>query len=548
MSADDFSKYRELFVQEASELVRNLNNSLLALEQNPSDRDQLDSAFRAAHTLKGMAATMGYDQFSDVCKAVEELFDGTRKGERALTEEIATFLFGLFDTLEQMINDDKHTVDLNQILNSLQRLMNGTAEIENSVRNMLAADNATIGDQSANGLRAMPQTQTKTQTIRVRMDDLDSLVDLVGEIMIARMRLKKVLPLSNDDELRQLLRSFDRLINSLQNQTMKIRLVPIEQIFERFPRMIRDLCVEQGKEIKLEMEGTGIELDRTVLDGITDPLLHILRNAVDHAIETPSERLSAGKPRAGTIRLRAERSGDKVLIEVSDDGRGIELEKVKLRALEKHLISKQDAEKISEEDVIALLGHPGLSTTQTVTDMSGRGVGINVVISKIESFDGTVKIRTKRNVGTTFTLTLPMSLAIIGGLLVKVGSEKYIVPISTVIATVQVDPSEIRTVHDKPAMMFRNQIVSLANASELLKVHGDSGPSQMSADKLTVVIIDKAGKPLGLVVDSFESKQDIVLKHIDRIGYSSSAVPTDATILSDGRVALILDPAHLRET
>jgi two-component system chemotaxis sensor kinase CheA len=391
------------------------------------------------------------------------------------------------------------------------------------------------------------QLQAKTQTIRVNMDDLDSLVDLVGEIMISRMRLVQVLPDVAGDDLRQVLRTLERLVIALQGQTMKIRLVPIELVFDRFPRMVRDLASNQQKEVKLEMEGTGIELDRTVLDAISDPLLHMLRNAVDHALELPSEREAAGKPRQGKIMLRASRNGDKVSIEVSDDGRGIDLDKVKAKALDKKLITAQEAEKMTEDEVIGLLGHPGLSTASKVTDISGRGVGLNVVISKVESVGGSFKIKTKKGQGTTFVLTIPLSLAIIRGLLVSVGLEKYIVPISSVLATIQIDPSEVKSVHRKPVMMFRGQVVSLVRASALLGVSDKVGKTRAS-EMLTVVVMDKGGKPLGLVVDSFESKQDVVLKHIDKIGYpQSSTVPSDATILPDGKVALILDPLQIVE-
>jgi two-component system chemotaxis sensor kinase CheA len=326
---------------------------------------------------------------------------------------------------------------------------------------------------------------------------------------------------------------------------MKIRLVPIEQIFDRFPRMVRDIAASQGKEIKLEMEGIGIELDRTVLDAITDPLLHILRNSVDHGIELPPERESMGKPRHGTIKLKASRLGDKVSIEVSDNGKGIDLEKVKEKAIEKRLITRQEAEAMTTEDVVDLLGSPGLSTAQKVTDISGRGVGVNVVIDKIESVGGTVRIKTEKGKGTTFALTIPLSLAIIGGLLVRIENEKYIIPLSGVLSTIQLDQSEVKKIHDKPIMMFRDQVVPLVYGTEVLRVTQTLSKELGADEKIAVIVVEKGGKPVGLVVDSFESRQDIVLKHIDKIGYNSANVPTDATILSDGKVALILDSTQL---
>jgi two-component system chemotaxis sensor kinase CheA len=552
--SDDFSKYREMFVQEAVEHVQNLNNAMLQLEQKPDSKEYLDSAFRAAHTLKGMAATMGYEQIRQVCKAIEELFDKLRKGEGCLTPSIADFLFKSFDLLDKMVNDEKKVINIEEFMQEFQK----AASVNAGRKPDLPQPDDAVAAAAANGIvmsaaeqartleAGNAQSHAKTQTIRVKMEDLDSLVDLVGEIMIAKMRLDQVLSDSKQaGKSRQVLRNLERLISNLQNHTMKIRLVPIEQIFDRFPRMVRDLSASQGKEVRLEMEGTGIELDRTVLDAITDPLLHSLRNAVDHGIEPPEEREKMGKPRLGTIRLKASRLGDKVSIEVSDDGRGIDLEKVKERAIANRLINRQEAEEMTAEDIVDLLGSPGLSTAQQVTDVSGRGVGVNVVINKIESVGGTVRIKTEKNRGTTFTMTIPMSLAIIGGLLVRIGNEKYVIPISSVLSTILVDQDELRKIHDKPIMMFRGQVVPLVYGAEILNVPQKPTPS--ANGKMTVIMIEKNGKPLGLVVDSFESKQDVVLKHIDRIGYNSSNVPTDATILSDGKVALIIDLAQLEE-
>jgi two-component system chemotaxis sensor kinase CheA len=585
--SDGFSKYRDIFMQESNEHIQGLNQALLQLEQNPESKEHLDSAFRAAHTLKGMAATMGYEQIRQVCKAIEELFDRLRKADGLLTPRIADFLFSSFDVLDKMVNDEKKVIDVAEFMSEFQKVVASDEtrkpsdlllldsepfeKNEKAVLNAMAViregSNPAIYDDIKNSVEeslaaprsfsALPiaetstQTRVNTSTIRVKMDDLDSLVDLVGEIMIAKMRLGQVLLDSQGEKPSQVLRNLERLISSLQNQIMKIRMVPIEQIFDRFPRMVRDLSASLGKEVKMEMEGTGIELDRTVLDSITDPLLHMLRNAVDHGMELPEDREKLDKPRSGTIRLKASRVGDKISIEVYDDGRGIDLDRLKEKAIEKNIITRQDAEDMSPEQIIDLLGAPGLSTAQQVTDISGRGVGVNVVIEKIKSVGGTVRIKTEKDIGTTFTMTIPLSLAIIGGLLVSIGREKYIVPISSVLSTIQIEQDEIKRIHGKPIMMFRSQVVPLVHAADILGVPKVLFSPVASAaggtdEKLTVILMEKAGRPLGLIVDSFESKHDVVLKHIDRIGYgSSSNVPSDATILSDGKVALILDPAQL---
>ncbi len=595
MSGNDLSKYRDMFVQEANEHIQNLNQALLQLEQNPENKECLDSAFRSAHTLKGMAATMGYEQIRQICRAIEDLFDKFRNGQLRLMSQSTDFFFYSFDLLEKMVNDEKCSVDLIKFTEEFAKVAEAESDKTESKQNLppdaaltLTSGQTTSNNQESihqndqqydqrpespaaqsadNNFATQPSFQSSTnyggrldtsahintQSVKVRMEDLDSLVDLVGEIMIARMRLEQVVLDSNLKEYKQELRNLERLINALQNHTMKIRLVPIQQIFDRFPRMVRDISADQGKEVRLEMEGTGIELDRTVLDAITDPLLHILRNAVDHGIEMPKDREALGKPGSGTIKLKAHRVGDKVSIEVSDDGRGIDLDKVKEKAVEKGIISRQDADAMSSEQIMDLLGTSGLSTAQKVTDISGRGVGVNVVIDKIKSVGGTVKIRTEKNLGTTFSLTIPLSLAIIGGLLVKVGSEKYVIPLSDVLATIQVDQNQVKTIQGRPVIIFRSKVIPLVHAADVLQTQ--KSPAQINTDnstsdntnKLTVIVAEKAGKPIGMIVDSFESKQDIVIKHIDKTGYDlSSNVPSDATILSDGKVALILDLMQLQ--
>lgn len=580
---DDNSAYRDLFVQEANEHVQNLNQSLLKLEEEPGNREYLDAAFRSAHTLKGMAATMGYDQIKQLCKAVEELFDGFRKGERALTSAVASYLFKCFDAMQQMVSDEGFKIDIGQYLAELQKASEasqggGSYDDNNGSKDAPAAEDAAFLQQPQEGQEqaaatavtaAVPQQHQQQQqqqhavlpqTIRVRMQDLDSLVDLVGELLIAKMRLEQMMlgsaTTAADNRVRHTFMSLGRLVSDLQYQTMKLRLVPVEQIFNRFPRMIRDISASQGKNVKLEMDGLGIELDRTVLDAITDPLLHMLRNAVDHGQEAPDEREKAGKPRTGTIKLAASKVGDRVMITVEDDGRGIDVERLKAKAVEKRLITREEADTMSEEDALSLIGTPGLSTAKQVTDISGRGVGMDVVFSQIEAVGGQVKIETKKGQGTRFTLMIPLSLAIIGGLLITIGNEKYVLPLSSVISTMRVDVKDIKIVHGREVIMFRGQVVPLARTGQALGIPqrgSQDQQQQASLEYLTVVIVNKNGRPYGLIVDAFESKQEIVVKRLDTSSTSasssssssSSSVSSEATILGDGKVALILDPARL---
>lgn len=510
------SSYREMYVSEALEHVETVNETLLKLEEEPEKREYLDLIFRSAHTVKGMSATMGYDDTRELCKNIENIFDNIRKGQAKLTPNLASALFKCIDLLREMIADEKKKIDLKPFLQMLEK----PDEIQHT-----ATETAT--------------NNTKSPTIRVKMTDLDSLVNLVGELVISKMRLEQTLS-KNSDESHQVMMELDRLVTDLQYQSMKLRLVPVDQVFSRFTRLVRDTSAALGKQVNLVMESSGIELDRTVLDAITDPLLHILRNCVDHGLEPPQERTDSGKSTTGIIRLTAYGVGDQVAIKIEDDGRGINLDRIKTKAIEKGLLTEDQAMKISDEETINLLGTPGLSTAKEVTDVSGRGVGMDVVITQVEQVGGNVKITTQQGKGTTMILTIPLSVSIIGGLLINVSGDKYVLPLSSISTTVVVEPEQIKSIHGQETIVLRDQVVPLIRVATILGIEQNS----TSSEKITVVIVDKGGKPYGLVVDSYDRKQEIVIKRLGNEAHSSDLF-TNATILGDGSVALILDPALL---
>ncbi|MDC8452471.1 MAG: chemotaxis protein CheA [Candidatus Nitrosotalea sp.] len=516
------SKYREMFVQEALEHVESLNQHLLKLEEEPNVREHVDVLFRSAHTIKGMAATMSYDQIREICKTIEEIFDKFRKGEETITTELGNVIFYGIDLLKQLIHDETKIINLDEFLNYVKN----------------PSDLKQNHDESETTLTS----QVKSPTVRVKMHDLDSLVNLVGEMMISKMRLEQILHTHDSDEGREILMTLGRLITDIQYQTMKIRLVPIDQVFNRFSRMIRDVSTSLGKEVKLDVDDSGIELDRTVLDAITDPLLHMLRNAVDHGLETPSERREKGKTETGTIRLRASRMGDRVEIYVEDDGRGIDLEAIKTKALEKQIMTAEEIAHMSDEEIVGLIGTPGLSTAKTVTDISGRGVGMDVVMTQVKNVGGQVKILTTKGSGTSIVLTIPMSLAIIGGLLVNIAHQKYVLPLSSISTTITVDKNEIKNVHGKEMITLRDKVVPIIRASKLLGLV--STIDETSNSQINIVVVDKDGKSYGLIVDSLEREQEVVIKRLEGLSNSSNAF-SDATILPDGKVALILEPSLL---
>lgn len=505
-----------MYVSEALEHVETVNETLLKLEEEPEKREYLDLIFRSAHTVKGMSATMGYTETRELCKNIENIFDNIRKGQDKLTPNLASALFKCIDLLREMIADETKKVDLTPYLQMLEK----PDEVQHT-----ATEAAT--------------NNTKSPTIRVKMVDLDSLVNLVGELVISKMRLEQTLSKSTD-ESHQVMMELDRLVTDLQYQSMKLRLVPIDQIFSRFTRLVRDTSASLGKQVNLVMESSGIELDRTVLDAITDPLLHILRNCVDHGLEPPQERTESGKSTTGTIRLTAYGVGDRVAIKIEDDGRGINFDRLKAKAVEKGLLTEEQAMKMSEEEAINLLGTPGLSTAKEVTDVSGRGVGMDVVITQVEQVGGNVKITTQKGKGTTLVLTIPLSVSIIGGLLINVSGDKYVLPLSSISTTVIVDPTQIKSIHGQETIVLREQVVPLVRVAQLLGIE----QNHTQSENITVVIVDKGGKPYGLVVDSYDKKQEIVIKRLANEAHSSD-IFTNATILGDGSVALILDPALL---
>ena len=516
------SKYRELFVQEALEHVENLNTHLLKYEEEPNVREHVDVLFRSAHTLKGMAATMQYDQIREICKSIEDVFDKFRRGQETMTSELGNVLFLGVDHLRLLVNDEAKKVDLNEFLNYMKNPQDlKTTSLERD--------------------HDSPQ-QTKSPTVRVKMQDLDSLINLVGEMVISKMQLDRIIHSHDSEEGREILMNLGRLLADLQYETMKIRLVPIDQIFNRFSRMVRDVSTSLGKEVKLELEGRGIELDRTVLDAITEPLLHMLRNAVDHGLETPSFRRSVGKPEAGTIQLTATRVGDRVEIQVTDDGRGIDFDTLKKKAIEKNIVSEKEVKNMSNEEIIKLIGTPGLSTAKEITDLSGRGVGMDVVLTQVKNVGGHVKITTKKGGGTNIILSIPMSLAIIGGLLVNISNQKYVLPLSSISTTITIGTNEIRNVHGKEMITLREKVVPIIRASRVLGL--ESKCDEPEDKQVNIVVVDKDGKSYGLVVDSLEKEQEVVIKHLDGLLNSLSSF-SDATILPDGKVALILEPSLL---
>jgi len=381
------------------------------------------------------------------------------------------------------------------------------------------------------------------QSVRVDIDKLDTLLNLVGELVINKTRLEQIGITHKLADLVDTIEQMDRVTSDLQAVVMKVRMVPIGQVFNRFPRMVRDLSRDLGKEVNFIIQGEETELDRTVIDEIGDPLVHLLRNAIDHGIEHPEERRSKGKNPVGEIRLVARHEGNNVIIIVEDDGAGINPDIIKAKAVEKGIISQTDADKMDQTEAIRLVFFPGFSTAKTVTDVSGRGVGMDAVKTKIESLGGMIDVETKVNSGSRFKIRLPLTLAIIQALLVDVCQEIYAIPLGSIDSTINITPSDIKTIQNQEVILLRGQIIPIVR---LAKVLNSPESCHTEQSELFVVIVHMGEHKAGVVVDTLIGQQEIVIKSVGKL-LAGIKVIAGATILGNGQVALILDVGSLMQ-
>lgn len=381
------------------------------------------------------------------------------------------------------------------------------------------------------------------QSVRVDIDKLDTLLNLVGELVINKTRLEQIGLTHRLTDLVETIEQMDRVTTDLQAVVMKVRMVPVGQVFNRFPRMVRDLSRDLNKEVNLIIQGEETELDRTVIDEIGDPLVHLLRNAIDHGVESPSDRQAKGKNPVGEIRLIARHEGNNVIIVVEDDGKGINPDIIKAKAVQKGVITQAEADKMDAAEAVRLVFAAGFSTAETVTDVSGRGVGMDAVKTKIESLGGMVDVETKVNEGSKFKIRLPLTLAIIQALLVKVCEEIYAIPLGSIDSTINIKPADIKTIQSQEVILLRGQIIPIVRLANVLGVPGNSDEIQ---DDLFVVIVHLGEHRAGIIVDTLIGQQEIVIKSLGKL-LAGIKVIAGATILGNGQVALILDVGSLMQ-
>jgi len=518
--SEDLSKYKDTFLSEAKEYISLMEKSLLKLEKKPGKAEFLSAIFRAAHSLKSMAATMDYLQMSNLCHAIENVLDAI-KNKKIKPDKCVDVLFECFDNLQSSLKEiaaDAEELDTDQLVQKLQMLITQKEAVTNSADKSVPAEAAKVG------------------SIEVKVERLDVLMNLAEELLINRMRLDSVKEKLQNPELSAAVDTLGRLVSDLQYNVMQSRLVPIGFVFNRFPRMVRDLAKEQKKEVSLEMQGSDIELDRAVIDEIAESMVHLLRNAVDHGMETPEARKKAGKPAQGTIRITAERTKSFAIIKVSDDGQGLDLEDIKTTAIKNKVLSP-DA---TTEELIQSIFF-GVSTTKKVTAVSGRGFGLNIVKKKIESLGGSVKVESEPAKGTTFIMEIPLTLAIIKALFIEAGGRTYAIPIANIERLVNVDKKDIKGMLNYEAIVLNEEDIPVTRLDTLFNVPSLGLPRQ------PIAIVRKGAEQLGLAVDAFTTTQEIVIKPLNKLVRENKYF-SGSTIIGSGEVVLILDVANLMLT
>lgn len=544
----DFFLFLNEYLNDARDGFHRANNALLALEKDLSRTELLDEVARAFHTLKSSSAMLEFLDISDLAHFSEDILGQMRRKDMPVTQEAIDALFEVVDTLEGMVKEraekkepsaewQMRSAELKKKIEALgegraETGKHGMGETEKTER---GAETEITDSQipRLSDSKTMPKIE-KIETVRVHMSILDSLFNLVGELMITKNRIDNILADTAIKELKASLSAMDHMITSMQDNVSAARLVPVDEIFQKFPRMVRDLAREQGKEIEFIMEGREIELDKAVLDAISEPLIHLLRNAIGHGIESAEERRKLGKDRRGNIRLVAKRAENHIIIDVIDDGRGIDIERMKTVAVSKGFVKPEDAEFLQDKDIMKLLFATGFSSVDEVTGLAGRGVGLNVVRTAAKEMGGTVEVAAEKGKGSRFSMTLPLTTAIVQTLLVGVGDHVYAIPSDIVLETQRVEQADIKKIGDSEVFVRGNDVIPFVALNKAL------GILRREDTEFIAVLIHRGTRLIGIGVDTVLDQTDNIVKPFDPIAQQFRGF-SGGTILGDGRVALLLD-------
>lgn len=580
----DVDEIVQEFLVESVEGLDQMDRDLVALERRPADVELLSRIFRCIHSIKGASGFLGFSQLGDVAHAGESLLSELRDGRLLITPAITSALLQLVDAIRLILDHVRETGtdgtgewgSLTTLLQALQAggdaNGNGYPPEEPPVSAPPVEDaggipTATLIPPTATSVSAPASAEptdapppdmavgpperrsdaVARSNIRVDVGLLDQLMNLVGELVLARNQVVRYTSLEADAGLTATAQRLNLITTELQEGVMKTRMQPIGNVWSKFPRVVRDLAVQCSKQARIDMEGRETELDKTIIEAITDPLTHIVRNAMDHGLEGPEERVAAGKPAEGRLLLRAYHEGGQVNIEVSDDGRGIDPERIRAKAIQKGLVSPEVAARLSEREVFDLVFAPGFSTAGQVTNVSGRGVGMDVVRINIERIGGTVDVQSVMGQGTTLRMKIPLTLAIIPALTVSCGGARYAIPQVNLLELVRVDPGSqgqaIEMVHDAPVFRLRENLLPLVDLAQALG--GERRPWAADLrEAISIVVLHADGRPFGLIVDDITDTEEIVVKPLSKL-LKNATLFAGATIMGDGCVALILDVPSL---
>ena len=532
----DTGRYAKLFLSESKENLSEINTALLELERGGSDA-AIARLFRAVHTMKGMGGAMGYTSVAELSHELETLLDKLRNSAIAVTRPMIDTLFAGVDALEQAV--DAATSATPQQLDVSAVIARIRQAGQDEKPQTFAAEFATASPPPKTEPEAAPAPPPKaSRQIRIDSKRLDTLMNVLGELVIARDRIQKIAERVGDPELLEATLRATQILGNLQNEVMTSRMVPVWQVFERFPRVVRDTAHSLGKEVDFKIEGRDIELDRSMLDEMGEPVLHLLRNALDHGIETPAEREKAGKTTTATLILTAERDRATVLIRVTDDGRGIDQSKVIPRAKKLGLVDRSTT-ILTEQELVSIISRPGFSTADKVTAISGRGVGFDIVASRVRALGGSLEVHTDAGLGTAVSMRLPLTLAISRALLAKVEQETYAIPLTHVLETFSLSKPMLLESKGKPVVAIRDDLFPAIWLRERVGL-----PAPVNPASGQVVLVELAERKAALIVDQFEGQQEIVVKQFDGVN-GSRTLFSGATILGDGSPALIVDASSL---
>lgn len=578
---------KDLLIESAEGLDR-FDREMLALESGHSSPDALNIIFRVIHTIKGTAGCLGLGKIESVAHVGENLLSALRDGKVSVTPPLITTLLAYADALRAMLNSleregSEGNVDYSQLLQKLQELQASSPSpvpvAPGSVQEARKVEKQVWGlfdDEPPEAAPAAPAAGTPPpaalpaasvpagvpamdggnrgpaaadSAIRVNIDQLDKLMNLVGELVLARNQIVQYSASTNESSLMAASQRLNIITTELQENVMKTRMQPIGNVWAKFPRVVRDVAGELGKRVQLVMEGNQTELDRTIIEAIKDPLTHIVRNAIDHGIETPDVRKTAGKPEEGMLILRAFHEGGQVNIEILDDGRGVQVSRVKEKALQRALISPDQAARMSDREAFNLIFLPGFSTAEKITNVSGRGVGMDVVKTNIEKIGGSVDVFSQSGAGTTIKIKIPLTLAIIPALIVTSGGERFAIPQVSLLELVRLEADQARKgiemLYGAPVYRLRGQLLPLCHLNKELDLAtaapgGPDGGGDAGSDAVNVVVLQADGRQFGLVVDEINDTEEIVVKPLGK-QLKGITCFAGATIMGDGRVALILD-------